>query len=330
MGNARKLSKLLVAVISLLMAPFSYADPAEDKNVSVMFLGPPFGESAFWDKLMAPMPLHARRLSIDFRFVFVPFDNRFDYLETAKKLISQSNRPDYLITMFRGATAIPLLELAEENHVNLITINSPIPPAESELIGQPGQRYSRWIGEIYYDDVDVGYQLADKLVKIGKQRVTNLPLTMVALAGDNVLQTSHHRHSGLVSRIDGDKDVEFLQRVTADWNRQKAAQLIQGLYERYPRIDLIWAANDDIALGAADGLAAMGVRPDSLSYPVIGGVDATVEGLAGIKAGRFAITFSGNEQQGVHALDYVSQLIRNNNVPYSRTLIYSFSPVSLP
>ena len=84
---------------------------------------------------------------------------------------------------------------------------------------------------------------------------------------------------------------EKLDNYNADWQRGLATVRMQQWLEEFgERIELVFANNDDMALGAIDVLLEAGVAPEEM--PVIVGVDATAPALEAMAAG----TLSGTVQ----------------------------------
>lgn len=52
--------------------------------------------------------------------------------------------------------------------------------------------------------------------------------------------------------------IEILDRQTGMWNRQKALDVMQTILLKHPHIDAVWAADDDMALGAEQALKEAG------------------------------------------------------------------------
>ncbi|MCC2617260.1 substrate-binding domain-containing protein [Aestuariibacter halophilus] len=311
----------LCSVLLALASAVHGSDLQSSPVTRVVFVGPGPGESVFWDQVMEPMPARAAQLGIDLRFEQVPFDNRFEYLQPVKSVLSGSTPPDYIITMPRGASALPLLEAFEGSATRLVTINSAIPSEEAEAAGAPGTVYQQWVGQLFFDDTSVGYTLADTLISMAKKRFEARPLRMIVLSGDRVLDTSRARDSGALQRLSSAQEVDMLQRVVADWNRAKARTLTTGLRQRYGQLHIVWAANDDIALGALDTYG------NDETLPVIGGVDATSQAIAAIQAGKMSVTYGGNHRVGVLALEYIVAY-ETSPVPVAeRTKIYPFQPI---
>ncbi len=81
-----------------------------------------------------------------------------------------------------------------------------------------------------------------------------------------------------------DIPTEKLASDTADWQRGQAGALIRQWRTQYgDQIEVIFANNDDMALGAIDVYTDAGIKPEDL--PFIVGVDATPPALEAIESG---------------------------------------------
>ena len=109
-------------------------------------------------------------------------------------------------------------------------------------------------------------------------------LQYVMLEGEPGHQDSLLRTEYAVKAVtDGGVEVEKLANETANWNRaQAAARTAQWLEEFGDGIEVIFANNDDMALGAIDALAD---TPRD-RWPLIVGVDATAPALEAVAAGQ--------------------------------------------
>lgn len=79
---------------------------------------------------------------------------------------------------------------------------------------------------------------------------------------------------------------QIVASISADWDRLKAMTITADLLQRSPQMNLIYAANDLMALGAAEAVRAAG-RADSIK---IVGVDGTADARKAVQEGRLAAT----------------------------------------
>src|SRR5690606_2632435 len=53
-------------------------------------------------------------------------------------------------------------------------------------------------------------------------------------------------------------DIKILAQQPAFWNREKALQVMENLLTRFPKIDAVWAQDDDMLLGAVQAIEEAG------------------------------------------------------------------------
>ncbi len=87
-----------------------------------------------------------------------------------------------------------------------------------------------------------------------------------------------------------DCQVEIVEKQVANWNRVQAQDLVTSWMTAGLEFDAIVANNDEMAIGAAQALAATTGKGDI----VIAGIDATADGLAAMEAGQIDVTVYQN------------------------------------
>ena len=115
-----------------------------------------------------------------------------------------------------------------------------------------------------------------------------------------------------VIATDDCKFIEIVQEQTANWSRTQATDLMTNWLSAGTEFDAVISNNDEMAIGAIQALKAAG---KDLSTIVIGGVDATQDALAAMKAGELdATVFQDAAGQGAGAIDTALKLARGEAV----------------
>ena len=80
--------------------------------------------------------------------------------------------------------------------------------------------------------------------------------------------------------------------IVADWDNGKANEAMLSTWQAHPEIELVFANNDDMALGVIGALNQSGYNTGNEGDPAITviGVDATDAGVEAIKAGKMTAT----------------------------------------
>lgn len=137
---------------------------------------------------------------------------------------------------------------------------------------------THWVSFINFDGNVGGYQIAQELFKAMGNKGN-----IVVIRGllDNVAETQ--RYAGLQKALTETPGIKMLDQQTANWDRTQALTLMKTYLAKYPgQINGVWAANDNMALGALEALKAAGLAG---KIPVVG-IDAVPESLADIQAGN--------------------------------------------
>ena len=139
----------------------------------------------------------------------------------------------------------PIVEGAQEAGAYLVTQWNK--PADLDVT-----EYDQWLSHITYNGVESGKQIGDALAEaIGGSG------GIIALQGILDTGAAKDRFAGLEESLAANPDVELLDDQTANFSRAEALEVTKTLLTKHgDDIKGIWAANDDMALGALEALRA--------------------------------------------------------------------------
>ncbi|WP_434118688.1 substrate-binding domain-containing protein [Sinorhizobium meliloti] len=105
------------------------------------------------------------------------------------------------------------------------------------------------------------------------------------------------------------KGMSVIEEQSANWDRLEAANIMTNWLSTGREFDAVIANNDEMAIGAIQAMKAAGV---DMSKVVVGGIDATSDGLAAMAAGDLDVTvFQNAIAQGAAAMDAAVALSRD-------------------
>ncbi len=108
-------------------------------------------------------------------------------------------------------------------------------------------------------------------------------------------------------------DIKIVEKQTAEWDRNKAIDLMNNWITTGAKLNGVAANNDEMAIGAILALKQAGVDPKTMC---IGGIDATADGLNEVRNGNLYVTvFQNAKGQGKGAVDAALSLIKGEAVP---------------
>ena len=172
----------------------------------------------------------------------------------------------------------PIVEGAQEAGAYLVTQwNKPVDLSVTD--------YDKWLSHITYNGVESGQQIGDALAEaIGGSG------GIIALQGILDTGAAKDRFAGLEKSLAANPDVKLLDDQTANFSRAEALEVTKTLLAKHgDELKGIWAANDDMALGALEALEAAG-RTDV----AVVGIDAVPDALTAIEDGSMTATVSSD------------------------------------
>ncbi|SDC87004.1 sugar ABC transporter substrate-binding protein [Nocardioides lianchengensis] len=173
----------------------------------------------------------------------------------------------------------PIVEQAQEAGAYLVTQWNK--PADLNVTD-----YDHWISHITYNGVESGKQIGDALAEaIGGSG------GIIALQGILDTGAAKDRFAGLEESLAANPDVKLLDQQTANFSRAEALEVTKTLLTKHgDDVKGIWAANDDMALGALEALKAAGKEGEI----AVVGIDAVPDALTAIESGAMTATVSSD------------------------------------
>ncbi len=265
---------------------------------SVIFISPGYKDDIFFYRMESFMRAAADDLGISLEILY----GRRNYVTTynvVRQLLSRKQLPDYLILINENDMGRMILPGLSGRGIRIILINEGIPERDRTFFGRPGEKYPDWFAQFLPDDLQAGRLLADELIR---KRVEqgHRKINIAGLSGTAKATSSDLRVKGLYKTALLYPEVNVLQVVPAFWDIDRASKVTRGLLSRYDHLDIIWAASDGMALGAARAMREAGKRPgkDILT----GGIDWTDFSFSMVKKGTFTATVGGHFMDGGWAM----------------------------
>jgi ribose transport system substrate-binding protein len=225
-------------------------------------------DNPFWDRMRAGAEKAGKDLDIDIKTLapIKPY-NVEEQLRFMEDGITQ--KVDAICVVPADSKGIvPGIKKANKAGIPVVTPNS----------RAYGGDVTTWTGA---QNRDVGYDIAKYALKElgGKGDV-------IILEGTPGNQTAIDRKKGFDDAIAEHKGIKVLASQTAKYSRVEGMRVMENLVQRFPKIDLVIACNDEMALGAIEALDAAG----RLSKTKVTGFDANNDALKSIAEGKMLAT----------------------------------------
>ncbi len=266
---------------------------------SVVFLNPGKTGEEFWDSYVSFMQAAAGDLGMQLR-VFNAERDRDVMLEQARSVLQGAHKPDYLLFVNEQYAAPEILRLAKDSGVKLFAVSNTLTPDQQRVLGSSRETYPNWIGTLVPNDADSGYLLAIELIRRARAVAPQGPLEMLAFAGVKQTPSSQLREEGLHKALAENPDVRLRSLAYGEWQRQRAYDQARTLLPRYPAINMVWAASDEMAFGAMQAAQELGHVPGQ--DMLVAAINSSSEALQARIDGRLSVLVSGQFTMGAWAL----------------------------
>lgn len=182
---------------------------------------------------------------------------------------------------------------------------------EDRTVTASDDLYASWVG--------LDFKLEGQ--KAGEWAAENFtePTTMVVLEGTTGSAPANDRAEGFDAAIEG-TSIEKIDSQTGDFTRDGGKSVMEGFLQKYGAdgIDLVYAHNDDMALGAIEAIEAAGAVPGE-DIKIVS-IDAVHDGMQALADGKINYIVECNPLLGEKAADLVKAVLAGESVE-KRTIV---------
>ena len=159
------------------------------------------------------------------------------------------------------------------------------------------------------DFVAEGKKAGDWTVKEFGDKPTNV----VELQGTTGAAPAIDRKAGFEKVIATKPNIKIIASQTGDFTRAGGKQVMEAFLKSNPKIDMVYAHNDDMGLGAIEAIEAAGKVPGKDIKIVT--VDAVKDGLTALAAGKINFVVECNPHLGTQLMDIAKKVLDGKTVP---------------
>jgi len=183
---------------------------------------------------------------------------------------------------------------------------------EDRTIDADPSLYASWIGDDFKKEgVTAGTWAA--------KEAGSTPTNMVVLEGTTGSAPAIDRATGFNSAIGG-TGIKTLDSQTGNFTRADGKTVMEGFLQKYGKtINLLFAQNDDMGLGALDAIKAAGLTPGKDIKIVT--IDGTHDGLTALSQGEFNYVVECNPLLGDKVASIVKDVLAGKKVDKAYTAV---------
>ena len=177
----------------------------------------------------------------------------------------------------------------------------------------------------------IGSDFHEEGMKAGKWLLENYKkpgdVKIVELQGTVGSAPAIERKKGFEEVIKADPRFKIVRSQTGDFTRAKGKEVMEAFLKTDPNIDVLYAHNDDMAIGAIQAIEAAGKNPGK--DIIIIGVDAVKGAFEAMMAGKMNVTVECNPQLGPQLMGLVKDVVAGKPLPKFTASIEGVFPMEV-
>ncbi|SDL03073.1 monosaccharide ABC transporter substrate-binding protein, CUT2 family [Nocardioides sp. YR527] len=138
-------------------------------------------------------------------------------------------------------------------------------------------------------------------------------VNVVELQGTTGSAPAIDRKKGFEDKIAADSTIKITESQTGDFTRDGGKQVMEAFLQSNPKIDVVYAHNDDMGLGAIEAIKAAGKKPGT-DIKIIT-VDAVKDGMTALAAGEINFIVECSPLLGPQLMDVAEKVVAGEEVP---------------
>ncbi len=168
--------------------------------------------------------------------------------------------------------------------------------------------YKTFLGS---DFVEEGKKAGQWLVEEYKDE--SGPVNIVELQGTTGSAPANDRKAGFAEVIGADPKFKIIASQTGDFTRAKGKEVMEAFLKSNPDIDVLYAHNDDMGLGAIEAIEGAGKTPGA-DIKIIT-VDAVKDGMQALADGKINYIVECSPLLGPQLMDLAKKVVAGEQVP---------------
>jgi ribose transport system substrate-binding protein len=209
---------------------------------------------------------------------------------------------------------IPAVMAAKKAGIPLFLIDRGVDPS----LAKAGVDYVTFIGS---DFILEGKQAGEWLVK-----ATGGKAIILELEGSTGSSPANDRKTGFDGVIAQHPDMKIVASQTGNFNRDEGRKTAEALLQAHPEATVLYAHNDEMAIGAISAIEAAGKKPGK--DILIVSIDGEKDGLQAIIDGKMGATVECNPRFGPAAFEAAIKYSKGEKIPPTMTNTDHFYDIS--
>jgi ABC-type sugar transport system substrate-binding protein len=210
------------------------------------------------------------------------------------------------INSLQAEAIVPVVKTANAKNLPVFIHNSLTPLPNGEITAYIG--YDQWRGAAKLGEYTCS--LLAKKYHTTPEQATGKVYILLGIEGFHV----HRRTQGYIAGLVLCPGVQVVGEQTAEWDREKGANVATAALQQTPDIDVFYGNSDEMGIGAALAAEKLGLKINKDFFAL--SIDGNNPTLDLIKSGEYTATLGVDPTRiGETVIDTMSKVLNGENVP---------------
>lgn len=302
-----------------------FAGAVHAGDFRVTFINPG-GESGFWGEVSKTMAAAAADLDVELEILNA--DRQLYRMEALlQQRLDQGDLPDYFILVNENQAAARLLQLLDGKPSKIFFLLNKLTPKQMMMLERRNITMNNIVASIIPDNEIAGYEMAQSLfVRARQLDPDDEEIRLLALTGDTTTPAGLRRELGMQRAVADNPDVKLIHAIPAEWNEEIGYQRAASVFKR-TEVDVVWGANDDIALGALQAARDAGLIPGQ--DILFAGLNWSSRGMEAVRNDEMTMTHGGHFFAGAWSIVMLrDHFFREIEGEFFVNVLFKMSPIT--
>lgn len=283
---------------------------------SVAFINPG-GDDGFWGDVTAVMKEASHQLDVQLE-VLHSNRNRLLMLQHAKEVASREQRPDTVIVVNELEQGSNMLRVLSDAKIPVYFLLNTLSTDQIQAVEKEVGYSPQIVGSIIPENFQAGHEMLVRVVHESRLGNPDKKISVLAILGDELTPAALQREAGMHAAIAEQDGVELARAFSVLWDPDAAFNRVLTAMALID-FDVIWAANDALALASKKAVKQSCETEPCKQIPVVG-LNWSADGLTAVANGELVSSHGGHFMAGGYAIAAIYNHFRGKQIPSSVTL----------
>lgn len=289
---------------------------ANAKSPSITFINPG-ADKGFWGDVSAVMLEASSQLNIELEVLYSD-RNRLRMLHHARSVVARHDTPDAVIIVNELQQGSQLLKIIGTAGIPIYFLLNTLTETQIAEASNAPDITPIVIGSIVPENFRAGFEMLVDLVNEIRRDKPEGVIDVLAILGDQLTPAALDREAGMRKAIDQLENVELKRAFSVLWDPEIAARRVATAMSLI-EFDVIWAANDALAIASRNSVMKNCKETSCLDVP-IAGLNWSREGISAVRNGVLITTHGGHFTAGGYAIAALHRYLNGQRIAKNVTL----------